>query len=298
MPQRFTPTRSAFRVAAVLSPGERPSVEAAGNGCFTLIPRDSFAEAIRCVREQPVDAILVSVHRVAGEPAGTLQHLVESFPSIPTVALVSRIDPAAPDALLRLGAHGVREVVDVTGPLGWTRLRQMVGAPSGRSAARILGPLHGALPVLPEDARRLLDAMVRRAPEVSVVRRFAREMGVRPSTLVSRFGRAGLPSPKTYLAAVRLLYAADLLEAEGMAIADVAYRLEYSSPQSFGRHLRSTLGLTSSEFRRRFPFPAAMGRFLDVLVTPYQGIWEHFHPLLDAALAPGAGRAEGAERMA
>ena len=32
-------------------------------------------------------------------------------------------------------------------------------------------------------------------------------------------------------------------------MADVAYRLEYSSPQSFGRHLRAMLGVTALEFR-------------------------------------------------
>jgi hypothetical protein len=62
-------------------------------------------------------------------------------------------------------------------------------------------------------------------------------------------------------------------------VADVSYRLEYSSPQSFGRHLRAMLGLTASEFRRRFPFPLALARFVELMVIPYVSIWRTFHPI-------------------
>jgi transcriptional regulator GlxA family with amidase domain len=96
---------------------------------------------------------------------------------------------------------------------------------------------------------------------------------------MSRFARAGLPSPKNYLSAVRLLHAAYLFEAAGLSVADVSYRLEYSSPQSFGRHLRAMLGVTALEFRRRFPFPVALQRFVDLLILPYVEIWRGFRPL-------------------
>ena len=95
---------------------------------------------------------------------------------------------------------------------------------------------------------------------------------------MSRFARAGLPSPKNYLAAIRLLHAAFLFETAGLSVADVAYRLEYSSPQSFGRHLRAMLGLTALEFRRRFPFPVALERFVALMMEPYREIWRTFHP--------------------
>jgi hypothetical protein len=39
------------------------------------------------------------------------------------------------------------------------------------------------------------------------------------------------------------------------------------------------LGITPGEFRRRFPFPVALERFLSQLVAPYEKIWERFHPL-------------------
>ena len=137
-----------------------------------------------------------------------------------------------------------------------------------------------ALPRLPADARFFLELLVRLAPEIPAVRQLAARFQIKPSTLMSRFSRAGLPSPKTYLAALRLLCAAQYFEGGGRSVADVAYRLECSSPQSFGRSLRAMLGVTPGEFRRRFPFPVALRRFLEQLVVPYEEIWAGFHPLL------------------
>ena len=245
-------------VATVLLPVERARVDAAGSGCFAVVHRDSIPDAVRIVRERPVDAVLVSVHRCGPEQVEVVGHLVREFPGIPTVALVSQHDPSATEMLLRLGASGVRQVVDVTSPTGWSRLRQAAA---------------------PADARLFVEALIRLAPDTPTVTTLAQRLYVRPSTLMSRFARAGLPSPKNYLAAIRLLHAAYLFETAGLSVADVSYRLEYSSPQSFGRHLRAMLGLTALEFRRRFPFPVALARFIELMIEPYVSIWQVFHPV-------------------
>ena len=266
-------------VAAVLLPGERPRVDAAGNGCFAVVHRDSVPDAVRTVRERAVDAVLVSVHRCPPEQVEAVSHLVREFPGIPTVALVSQHDPGATETLLRLGASGVRQVVDVTSPAGWNRLRLVVGQPATRAVARIQAPILAALGDAPPDARLFLEALIRLAPDTPTVTALAERLYVRPSTLMSRFARAGLPSPKNYLAAVRLLHAAYLFQTAGLSVADVAYRLEYSSPQSFGRHLRAMLGITAVEFRRRFPFAVALERFVELMIDPYRDIWRAFHPV-------------------
>lgn len=266
-------------VAAVVPALDRGRLEAAGSGCFRVVHRESVGEAARVVRERPVDAVVVSVHECAGGQLEAVGRLVRSFPSIPTVVLVSRHDAAATEMLLRLGATGVRQVVDVTSPAGWTRLRQLLAEPASRAAARILGPLFDAVPDLTPDARLFLEAMVRLAPSTPVVRTVAQRLGIRPSTLMSRFQRAELPSPKNYLAAIRLLHVSQLLDGGGLSVCDVAYRLEYSSPQSLSRHLRISLGITATEFRRRFSFEAAMARFLEVMIRPYRANWQGFHPL-------------------
>lgn len=280
MPTAFAPTRfPAPTVAAVVAPAERASLDAASVGCFAVLHRSSLPEAVRTVRERSVDAVLLSVHQCAEARPDLVDQLVRGFPGVPTVALVTRHDATASETLLRLGATGVRQVVDVTVPAGWTRLRQLVAQPASSGAARILAPVLAALPDLTPDARFFLEVTIRLAPEVTAVRVLAVRLSIKPSTLMSRFARAGIPSPKTYLAAVRLLYASQYFEGEGRSVADVAYRLDCSSPQSFGRSLRAMLGITPGEFRRRFPFPTALARFLAQLVTPYQRAWSGFHPL-------------------
>lgn len=266
-------------VAAVLQPDERSRVEAAGTGWFSLVHQETVPEAIRAVRERPVDAVLVSVHQCGRTQMDAIGHLVRGFPGVQTVALVSRHDPLGTETLLHFGLLGVRQVVDVTQPEGWQRLRRLLGEPASRDAARIQGPVLSALgDVLPE-TRLFFEALVRLAPDVPTVREFARHLDVRTSTLISRFQRAGLPSPKSYLAAVRLVHAVLLFERPGYTVADVAYRLEYSSPQSFGRHVRALMGITSSELRSRFVFESALDRFVTIMIVPYRGVLRSFRPL-------------------
>ncbi len=273
------PSAAAPLVAAVLQPDERSRVEAAGTGWFALVHQESVPEVIRVVRERPVDAVLVSVHRCGRTQMDAVGHLVRGFPGVQTVALVSRHDPLGAETLLQLGLSGVRQVVDVTYPEGWQRLRRLLGEPASRDAARIQGPLLEQLgDVLPE-TRLFFEALVRLAPDIPTVRELARHLEVRTSTLISRFQRAGLPSPKSYLAAIRLVHASLLFERPGYTVADVAYRLEYSSPQSFGRHVRALMGITTTELRARFPFEAALKRFVEVMILPYRDTLQRFRPL-------------------
>jgi AraC-like DNA-binding protein len=275
----LTPT-----VAAVLDPMERSRVDAAGSGCFALVHRESVRDALRVVRERPVDAVLVSVRRCVGEAPALLEQFSRSFPSVPTVALVTRREPGDAEALLRLGATGVRQVVDATDPAGWRRLREVLGAPPTERAHAILNPVLEVLSPLTTGSRRFWEELIRTAPETTTVRRLANALSITPSTFVSRFVRSGLPSPKDHLVAVRLCHAARLFDEGDLTVADVAYRMDYASPQSFGRHLRVVLGITPSEFRTRFPFCAVLQRFLDRFVRPYKDAWKTFRPL-----APGRG---------
>jgi AraC-like DNA-binding protein len=195
------------------------------------------------------------------------------------VAIVSRHDREAAQALLRLGATGVRAAVDCTEPDGWRRLRELVGRPATPVAARVLAGVLPALGEAPEGARLFFETVARLAPVITTVRGLARHLRVTPSTLMSRFYRARLPSPKNYLGAMRLVHAAYLFQNPGLSVADIAYRLDYSSPQSFGRHLKAVLGLTAGEFRRRFPFDVALARYVDLLITPYRETLRAFQPL-------------------
>jgi len=270
---------NAATVATVLMPDERARVEAAGQDCFVAVHGDSLDDAIRQVRRRPVDAVFLSVHQCDDAAIPRVAQFVREFPQVPAVALISRSDLEAPRRVLGLGASGVRAVVDVSVPAGWDRLRALLREPSSPLTARVMGALDADLEGVPTDCRLFFEVVMQRAPELRTVRRLSRTLRVVPSTLMSRFYRTNLPSPKTYLAHARLLHAAWLCRNSGLSIADVSNRLEYSSPQSFGRHLRTLLDITASEFRRRLPFDAAVARFRARFVTPYRDRLLSFHPL-------------------
>ena len=215
-------------VCTVLPPPERPRIDAAGDGCFDTLHADSLREALYVARRRRVDAMVISVHRCHGEALPGVARFVREFPAIPAVALVSRHDREATETLLRLGATGVRNAVDCTEPDGWRRLRDIVGHPASPVAGRILAQLIPALgdPSPPEETRLFFEAVARLAPALSTVRGLARHLRVRPSTLMSRFHRAGIPSPKSYLAGMRLLHASFLFQNPGLSVSDVAYRMD------------------------------------------------------------------------
>jgi AraC-like DNA-binding protein len=266
-------------VATVLMPAERSRVEAALDGSFLTLHGDSLDEAARQARSRRVDAVFLSVHRCAEVDLPRVARFVREFPHVPAVALVSHPDHDVNDRILQLGAQGVRAVVDVSVPAGWHRLRAVLREPSSPVVAAVMAELDLDLREAPPDCRLFFEVVVRRAPETRTVWQLADRLEAVPSSLMSRFHRAQLPSPKVYLAHARLLHAAHLFKGGGLSIADVAHRLEYSSPQSFGRHLRALLGVTAGEFRRRLPFEAAVRRFRQAFITPYRDRLLAFHPL-------------------
>ncbi len=269
----------AAAVATVVMAAERGRIEAAGQGCFTTVHGESFEEAVRAARAGHVQALVFSVHRCGDAELPRVARFVSEFPHVPAVALISRPDPVAPDRFLRLGASGVRDIVDVSIPTGWQRLRELVREPTSPVGAAVMGAIDPDIAGAPADCRMFFEIVVRRAPQTPTVRRLCRILRTIPSSLMSRFFRADLPSPKIYLAHARLLHVAWLFRSEGLSITDVACRLEYSSAQSLGRHLRTLLGITAGEFRRQYPFDVLLARYRASLITPHRDRLLAFHPL-------------------
>lgn len=131
---------------------------------------------------------------------------------------------------------------------------------------------------LPPDIHNFLEVLVRRAPDLGTVRKLAQAFDSKPSSLQSRFARAGLPSLKDYLSMVRLVYASWYFEDQAATCGMVAYRLDYSSPQSLGRHLRARLGIQVSAFRR-MGFQPMLERFITSLIRPFRERLSTFQPL-------------------
>jgi AraC-like DNA-binding protein len=280
-------------VATVVDPRDRPRLDAAAGGRFRTIHAESVADAIRAVRERPVQAVLVSPSHVPQEQVPWVAALVRTYPGVQTVAVVSRHDTGSAERLLAFGASGIKTLLDLSRREGWTELRDALCHPTSPTAAAILGRVMPELAEAPADCRLCFETLIRVAPGTPTVRALCRRYGLR----VSRFFRARLPSPKGYLVSLRLVYVAAMLQTRGLSVADASYRLEYSSPQSFGRHLKAATGLTAGEFRRSMPFTRALDEFHQRMIVPYRTVLRAFRPLEPkghAASGPGVtGRAVG-----
>lgn len=264
------PTLPITAVTTVLTPAERVRVDAAGAGLYRSLHRDSVDDVLRDVREARATAVVLSVSYCDPASAERVATVVREFPRVPTLALLSELGPRTPHTLLALGTSGVRRLIDVRDASGWRTLRSALSDERGDSTQRLaLGQLARDLEGASHDCWRFFEAIFLSGVHISTVRRLADALGILPSTLMSRFFRAKLPPPKRYLATARLVRAAHLFENRGFSIANVANHLEYSSPQSFGRHVRTMLGLTAVEFRDRYDGAGMFERFRQELVLPH-----------------------------
>jgi AraC-like DNA-binding protein len=267
-------------VTTMLTAAERLRVDAAGHGLYHAMHRDSLDEVIRDVRERGAGVVLVSVARCSRQVAARVASMVREFPRVPAVALLTQLEAQTPQTVLSLGQSGVRTLIDVRHPAGWGELRNVLLAEQAGDLQRVaLAAIARDLAGASEDCRRFFESLFAAPPRVTTVRLLARQLGVLPSTLMSRFFRAGLPAPKRYLAAARLTRAARLFENPGLSVANVANHLEYSSPQSFGRHVRATLGMTAVEFRQRYDGEGMLERFREWLIVPHLAALRTFTPL-------------------
>jgi AraC-like DNA-binding protein len=268
-------------------PAERIRVDAAGEGHYTTLHRDSIDDVIRDLKEKRATAVLVSVARCGVRDATQVAMLVREFPRVPTVALLTELEVNAPGAVLTLGRSGVQTLVDVRQPSGWRRLRDVLLADRSSDVNRLaLAQLSIDLAGAHPDCREFFEMLFSLPSGVGTVRSLARYLGVVPSTLMSRFFRAKLPAPKRYLAMTRLIQAAQLFENPGLSVANVANRLDYSSPQSFGRHVRGLIHLTAVEFRQKYDGEGMLQRFREDLILPYLPRLRTFAPLSVALIRP------------
>ena len=281
-------------VTTWLTTRERQQVEAANCGCLRFVHREAATALAPDLAGGRADAALVSVALIGCDSQNSVAALVRGFPAHLVVALVSEADGSqVVPATLELGRIGVCAVLDVRTPAGWSEFRRTFDPRRQRD-----GFMRAALAAVLTDVggQEAGQACVRFFCEVFSLhtrsaKRLAARLGVHPSTLMSRFYRAGVPSPKTYLTYARLVWAAHLGESPALTIGDIADRLEASSPHSFARTVRLVLGLTPSEFRRGYDGRAMLERFRHQLIAPYREALRTFDPVGDAgANGNGAGQ--------
>jgi len=274
-------------VSTVLTPAERIRVDAAGEGSYQALHRDNVDDVVKDLKANRATAVLVSVARCDQSARAGVEMMVREFPRVPTVALLSQVEAGTPKTMLLLGQSGIRQLIDVREPAGWRELRSLLlGTQVDSMQRRALSQLAVDLAGASTDCWRFFEALFTAPPQIVTIRGFSRFLDVLPSTLMSRFFRARLPAPKQYLAVARLVRAARLFENPGFSVANIANHLDYSSPQSFGRHVRTVLGMTAVQFRHRYDGAAMLLHFRESLVLPYLSELRSLKPLSTTGRGP------------
>lgn len=272
-------------VSTILTPGERQRVDAAGEGLYSTLHRESFDEVLADLRERRAGAVLISIARYGLHSSARMAAMVREFPRVPAMALLTETQYSTPQNLLALGQLGVRILIDARQPAGWQTLRDILAAERSNDLQRTaLGQLSSDLSGVSADCWHFFELLFSHSPQIHTIRQLARQMNILPSTLMSRFFRAHLPPPKRYLALAKLIRAARLFENPGLSIASVANYLDYSSPQSFGRHVRTVMRMSPVVFREKFDGAGMLQYFRRELVLPYVETFRDFRP---AATSPG-----------
>src|SRR5258708_21869156 len=190
-------------VVTLLTDAERVHVDAVGEGYYQTIHHENVDDLIHDLKSQRIRAVLISV-TCAGRQASRVASLVREFPRVPAVAILTEFETRTPHLFLALGQSGIRRLVDVRSPSGWRELRGALMADTGDNGQRgILGQLAIDLAGVPEDCWRFFETLFTCSPRIGNVRLLAGYLGVLPSTMMSRFFRAGAPPPKQYLATAR-----------------------------------------------------------------------------------------------
>src|SRR5215212_8010446 len=285
MSPQAKPLTRLMPVSTILTPGERQRVDAAAEGLYSALHRESFEEVLADLRERRAGAVLISIARYGLQSSARMAAMVREFPRVPAMALLTETQYSTPQNLLSLGQLGVRILIDARQPSGWQTLREILAAERSSDLQRtVLGYLSADLTGAPPDCWRFFELLFSHSPRVHSVRQLSRHLCILPSTLMSRFFRAQLPPPKRYLALARLIRAAKLFENPGLSVASVANYLDYSSPQSFGRHVRTVMNMSPVTFRETYDGAGMLQYFRGELVLPYAVVLRSFRP---AVTSPG-----------
>lgn len=280
-------TKSALKpmpVSTMLTPGERLRVDAAAEGLYSPLHRESLEEVVADLRERRAGAVLISIANYGLQYSARMAAIVREFPRVPAMALLTETQYSTPQNILALGQLGVRILIDARQPSGWQTLRDILTAERSSDLQRTaLGQLSADLAGAPNDCWRFFELLFSHTPQSHTVRQLSRQLHILPSTLMSRFFRAHLPPPKRYLSLARLIRAAKLFENPGLSVASVANYLDYSSPQSFGRHVRTIMKMSPVAFRELYDGAGMLQFFRQELVLPYTSILRVFRP---AAISP------------
>lgn len=237
---------------------------------FTVLHACNWDDVLVAIRNRPVELAVVDPLLSGEARSQEIERLRVLFPSLPLI-LYTTLTPWSAGVLLALGQRGIQHVVFLHYEDHPARLRELLGQEEARSSSRqLLDQLAEALAPLPSQLRWVLEEALRAPGDVQTVTQVAARARVDRRTCERWFTRVGLPSPRHFLSAARVLYAHRLLQDPGFTIEDVASRLGYAQAKTLQLHARHYLGLTAGEMRLSLTPDEALARVVRRFLTPRQ----------------------------
>lgn len=243
-PRSRTPLPSAVIAFGIPAAAYTLAREVVGHSAVQHIER---LENVEEVLHRSVDACVLCV--VPGDGAAILQDLIRLrrlFPNVPTVALYYPSTSSC-EAVLRLGAVGVREIVTAEPAIESFDLKAAFRrCHSDGVAIRLWKRCEF---VLPDNLVTLLKAAIRLAHQPITGEDFASVAGMPERSLRKYCAQEALLSPQWIVGWARLLVAAFYLDEPGRTVANVAELLAFPSACALRNQLKRYSNLASRELR-------------------------------------------------
>lgn len=267
------------RPLLVLHPNEELShmLSLVPGGPFSLQRCTDWSGLRTALSRAPATAICIvtATEPETSVPPAQLRALLGEFPSA-TVLAALEVGPAHAPLIRTLTEWGVADTIDLQREDSPQALARRLRLVQSRSVRRLLTR---ALPRgVPSRTRWLLT----RAAEVvalgGAAPQLALALDVDERTVPRWCRRADLPPPRTLLAWLRVLLAADLLEDPGRSIESVARSCGYANAMSLKSALRSMFNLTPRQLRERGAFEFVATAFADHLYQLRESARERGRP--------------------
>lgn len=250
MAQLWSPSTGLQILACLAERRARVRLHRAVGAKCTIAWASDWDDLEQLVREMKVDVFVVDPRQGSGRvDIAAVCRLRERYPSIPTVIYTEfRLDLA--DPLLEWGDAGVCGAAFLDQSDSDWDLQRLLQVATGRTAAQvILLAIERELGELSESIRHVLSVGLYEVTQIRSAKDWADRAGMSRRGLYRLFRQSGLPTPKTCLQWLRLLYAAKALGDPGVSVEDVVFRMRYSAPPNFWLHVRKVLGISPSEMR-------------------------------------------------
>jgi AraC-like DNA-binding protein len=194
--------------------------------------------------------------------------LLDSHPAVPLV-LYTAVSPATFKAVAELTRHGAHQIVLYRYDDEPTRLLRLIERQPGHAlTSALLQRMTPGVAALPPELAHAVQRLFRRPGAFRCAADLSSVSGVSRRTMYREFARSGLASPRTVVAAARVLRAYSYTRDRSQSLDQIAQKLRYSAPRVLSQHMRDLLGATPRSARHRERDEELVQRLADRLYEP------------------------------